>query len=80
MAYYANFDLNKLDENELEIHKKKMEKIFLKNAVLPGHKDYQYDKQVDYYTDKYKPEWDDGDDDDDEEEEDEEADINNSYF
>ena len=58
-----------------------MEKIYLKNAVLPDHKDFVYDKQVDFNTDKYLAEWDDEEGGGEEEEEcDEEADENNSYF
>ena len=56
-----------------------MEKIFLKNAVLPGHKDFLYDKQVDFNTEKYTAEWDD-EDEENEECEDHEADENDSYF
>lgn len=51
-----------------------MEKIYLKNAVLPNDKDFVYDKQVDFNTERYSAEW------DDEEEGDEEADESNNYF
>ncbi len=74
MSYYNDFDLNKLNEKELKEHKDKMEKIYLKNAVLPNDKDFVYDKQVDFNTERYSAEW------DDEEEGDEEADKSNNYF
>jgi hypothetical protein len=77
LEYYRDFDLNKLTEQELEEHKKKMEKIYLKNAVMPDHKDFVYDKQVEFNTDKYEAEW---DDEVEEEEEGEEADESNDYF
>jgi len=80
LAYYKNFDLNKLSEKELIEHKNKMEKIYLKNAVLPGHKDFLYDKQVDFYTEKYTAEWDDEDEEENEENDDQDADQNDSYF
>lgn len=57
-----------------------MEKIYLKNAVLPGHKDFLYDKQVDFYTEKYTAEWDDEDEEENEENDDQDADQNDSYF
>jgi hypothetical protein len=54
-----------------------MEKIYLKNAVLPNDEHFVYDKQVDFNTEKYSAEWDDEEVD---EEGDEEADESNSYF
>mmetsp|Transcript_8225 Transcript_8225/g.10770 ORF Transcript_8225/g.10770 Transcript_8225/m.10770 type:complete len:93 (+) Transcript_8225:827-1105(+) len=37
---YANTDLNKLDDEELALHKKNMDGNFLKNQLRPGDKGF----------------------------------------
>ncbi len=39
-------DLNKVTEVELQLAKARMEQDFQRNQIRPGHKDYEYDKQV----------------------------------
>ncbi len=42
---YNNYDLNKLQPEEVAEHKKKMDVQFLKNIKRPGDPGYEYDKQ-----------------------------------
>jgi hypothetical protein len=58
---YENEDLNKLDNQELKKHKDNMEKDYSKNAVLPGDKEFVYNKEVEFKTDGLKSEWDEED-------------------
>ena len=39
-------DLNKLNDEELDAHKKKMDEVFIKNAKDPNSKEFVYDLQV----------------------------------
>ena len=63
---YENEDLNKLDNEELKKHKDRMESNYAKNAIMPGHKEFVYDKEVsgiclnkvEFKTDGLKSEWD----------------------
>lgn len=55
---YENEDLCKLDNDELQKHKDVMEKEYLKRAVLPGDKNFEYDVQKDFDFDKFSPDWD----------------------
>ena len=59
MELYANYNLNKVTPDELKEHKEKMEKLYLKNAILPHDEGFEYDKQKDFNTDVYDAEWDD---------------------
>ena len=42
---YDSLDLNKLSNEELAKHKKKMDKIYEKNFVKPGDPNFVYDKR-----------------------------------
>ena len=43
---YDNEDLNKLDNIQLKQHKDRMEKDYLKNAILPNNENFIYNKEV----------------------------------
>ena len=46
---FENEDLNKLDNDELKKRKDQMEKLYNKNAVLPGDKEFIFDVRVRIY-------------------------------
>jgi len=48
---YENEDLNQLSTDELKKRKEEMERLYVKNAVLPGDENFKYDIRVKY---KYK--------------------------
>jgi hypothetical protein len=55
--------LNKLDNAELEQHKKHMEKDFVKNQKKPGEEGFEYDKRVEFKPKvKVDSGWDDSED------------------
>ncbi len=43
---YHNEDLNQLQTEELKKRKEEMDKLYQKNAVLPGDENFQYDIRV----------------------------------
>ncbi len=59
MELYSDYNLNKVSPDELKEHKHKMEKLYLKNAILPHDDNFEYDKQIDFNTEVYDAEWDD---------------------
>ncbi len=46
---YQNEDLNQLEVDELKRRKDEMDKLYQKNAVLPGDQNFQYDVRVYIY-------------------------------
>lgn len=59
---YEKTDLNKLSQGEIAAHKKKMDEKFVKNQLRPGDKGFQYDKRVDFKSNKAgAAEWDEDD-------------------
>ena len=47
---YENENLNKLNDEELKKHKDNMEKEYTKNVIQPGHRDFEYDIEVNKYS------------------------------
>jgi hypothetical protein len=45
---YANTDLNKLENEELDEVKARMDVLYQKNQKRPGDSGYEYDKQIDF--------------------------------
>jgi len=54
---YNSTNLNKLSKAELDKHKAKMDKNFVKNQKKPGDKDFVYDKQEEFHPQE-ENEWD----------------------
>ena len=44
----GNFNLNKLDDDELNKVKQKMDETFEENQIKPGDENWQYDIEVDF--------------------------------
>ena len=64
---YKNKNLNKLNDKELALHKKAMDKDFNKNQLKPGDPGFEYDKRVTFTRDPNEAAMDDdswGEDDD----------------
>ena len=55
---YNDYDLNKLSDPELEKHKQKMEKVFLKNFKDPKAHDLVYDLEVEFKPIQTNTDWD----------------------
>ena len=51
-------DLNKVSEQMLAQEKKKMDGLFETNQVLPGERDWKYDKQRDFEPPQMESGWD----------------------
>jgi hypothetical protein len=51
-------DLNKVSEQSLAQEKKKMDNLFETNQILPGGKDWEYDKQKDFKPPQMESGWD----------------------
>lgn len=49
---YDSLDLNKLSNEELAKHKKKMDRIYEKNFVKPGDPNFVYDKRKQFQMPK----------------------------
>eukprot|EP00933_Yihiella_yeosuensis_P008551 TRINITY_DN11405_c1_g1_i1.p1 TRINITY_DN11405_c1_g1~~TRINITY_DN11405_c1_g1_i1.p1 ORF type:complete len:209 (-),score=25.91 TRINITY_DN11405_c1_g1_i1:188-814(-) len=45
---YSQENLNKLSQEELDMHKARMDVVFLKNQIKPGEPGFVYDVQVDF--------------------------------
>ena len=52
-------DLNKLDDDELNERKSKMDTYYEKNIIKVGDPNYVYDKRQEFNQDEYAAEWDD---------------------
>ena len=52
-------DLNKLDDDELNERKLKMDTYYEKNIIKVGDPNYVYDKRQEFNQDEYAAEWDD---------------------
>lgn len=52
-------DLNKLDDDELNERKLKMDTYYEKNIIKVGDPDYVYDKRQEFNQEEYAAEWDD---------------------
>ena len=60
---YDKLDLNKLDDSELNKHKKKMDVLFEKNFIKPNDPKFVYDKRKEFKSTAVVDEsWDDDDD------------------
>jgi centrosomal protein CEP19 len=70
---YDKFDLNKLNDTELDLHKKKMDELFNKNHKDPTDEGFEYDIEVDFKPQAGNAEWDEDLDDD------EDDDTNNDF-
>jgi centrosomal protein CEP19 len=55
---FEDEDLNKLDDDELNAKKEKMDVFFRKNNLKEGDEGYQYDVRKDFKQDEYAAEWD----------------------
>lgn len=64
---YKNTNLNKLSNEQIALHKKKMDENFHKNQLKPGDKGFEYDKRIDFTKKKQVEDddeensWDEGD-------------------
>lgn len=55
---YDNFDLNKLTKQQVDVHKKAMDKSFLQNQLQPGDPDFVFDSRRDFEPPEQVCEWD----------------------
>ena len=55
---FEDEDLNKLNDDELNAKKEKMDVFFRKNNLKEGDEGYQYDVRKDFKQDEYAAEWD----------------------
>ena len=55
---FEDEDLNKLNDDELNAKKEKMDVFFRKNNIQEGDEGYQYDIRKDFKQDEYAAEWD----------------------
>ena len=51
-------DLNIVSKEELDMKKKEMDKIYEKNKIEYGDKNFQYDIRKDFNNNQYAAEWD----------------------
>ena len=61
---YNKFDLNKLNDEELDEHKRRMDETFNKHHIDPKDERFKYDIEVEFKPQPGNTEWDDDADDD----------------
>ena len=61
---YNKYDLNKLNDEELDKHKKQMDETFNKHHIDPKDSRFKYDIEVEFKTQPGNAEWDEDADDD----------------
>ena len=55
---YENTNLNKLSDEQIAKHKKKMDEKFVKNQLKPGDTGFQYDKRIEFNKERQDASWD----------------------